>query len=227
MTDDDLIEELRRTLVAYAPVEESPTPECLDDDTMAALAEGSLDPTARAASLPHLASCARCRRAVASVARALADASLARELVRAERASPRRLYRIVVPAAAAAAALVLLLAWPRGPNDGEFPGAQHRAPGPTVATQPVPIAPVGTVAEAGMLRWSAVPSADRYRVTLFDDSGQVLYETQLSDTTAVLPDSILLVPGGTYLWKVEARVDWDRWSSSEVVPFSIAGGTPR
>jgi len=74
-----------------------------------------------------------------------------------------------------------------------------------------------------------VPGADRYRVTLFDASGHVLYETQLAGTVAVLPDTVVLVAGRPYLWKVAARTGWDRWSPSELVEFSLAprGGTPR
>jgi len=55
----------------------------------------------------------------------------------------------------------------------------------------------------------------------------VLFETQLADTLAALPDSILLDPGRPYLWKVEARTGWQRWSASGLVEFSIAGGAPR
>ena len=72
-----------------------------------------------------------------------------------------------------------------------------------------------------------VAGADRYRVTLFDGGGRVLFETQLADTLAALPDSILLDPGRPYLWKVEARTGWQRWSASGLVEFSIAGGPPR
>jgi len=199
---------------------ESPTADCVDDDTMAALAAGTLDPELRAAVLPHVASCERCRAAVASVARALADSSVAQEVRRAE-GRRRPFFRIAVPLAAAA--VLLLLTWP--PVDMRGPG--HRAPPPGAATTPVPLAPVGSVAEADVLRWSAVAGADRYRVTLFDAAGRVVYEAQLPDTLAALPDSIALAPSRTYLWKVEARTGFDRWAASDLVEFSIAGTRPR
>jgi Putative zinc-finger len=199
---------------------ETPVAECVDDDIIAALAAGTLDPGLRASVLLHVAECARCRAAVASVARALADPTVAREIAVAEGAR-RRLYRIALPLAAAA--VLLLLTWPP-PVDNGGPG--HRAP-PIAAPTPVPLAPIGAVAEADVLRWSGVAGADRYRVTLFDAGGRVVYEARLPDTLAALPDSIALAPGRTYLWKVEARTGFDRWAASELVEFSIAGTRPR
>lgn len=186
---------------------------CLEDDTIAALAEGALDAVARAAALPHLAECPRCRAAVASVTRALGDPAVAREIptVRPER---RRLFQVAIPAAAAA--ILLLVALPR-PNDV----TGHRAPTIAAVSSPVPMSPVGIVAGADMLRWSRVSGADRYRTTLFDDGGAVVYETQTADTTVALPDSVHLTPKRSYLWKVEARTGWGRWSASDLIEFSI------
>ncbi len=224
MITPDPLDQLRRALMLHGTtVPGGPTPECLDDDTIGALAEGSLDAAARAAVLPHLVGCPRCRGAVASVARALADSAVAREVRSAEGAGRRRFYRIALPVAAAAA-LVLVLAWPRR---GDERGPLHRAPTITAPAAPVPTSPIGTVAGADILRWAAVAGADRYRVTLFDAGGRVLYEAQLADTVVALPDSIVLVPGRPYLWKVEARTGWDRWSASAVVEFSIAEGARR
>ncbi len=169
--------------------------------------------------MPHLAGCARCRGTVASVARALADSGVAREVRGIEGGGRRRFYRIALPLAAAAA-LLLVLALPRQTDDS---GPPHRAPPPDAST-PVPIAPIGVVADASPLVWTAVAGADRYRVTLSDAGGGVLYEVQLTDTVAALPDSIVLVSGRSYVWIVEARTGFDRWSTSRLVEFSIGGG---
>jgi len=198
------------------------TPECLDDGTLAALADGTIDPTTRATVLPHLAGCPRCRGAVASVARALADPGVAREVAAVEGTSRRRFYRIALPLTAAA--LLLVLVWPRRADDGAPP---HRAPPITAAAAPVPLSPIGAVADANVLRWTSVAGADRYRVTLSDAGGRVLYETQLADTGLTLPDSVQLASGQSYVWMVEARVGFDRWSTSRLVEFSILGGPPR
>lgn len=220
MTYHDRFDMVRQVLAARAKTE-VPTPQCLDDDTIAALAAGTLDAPTRAAALPHVAGCARCRGAVASVARALSDSSVAREVAALEGAGWRRFVRIALPVAAAAA--LLLLAWPPSMDD-EPP---HRAPPVTAAPAPAPVSPVGPVADAPILRWTSVPGTDRYRVTLFGAGGQVRYETELADTVALLPDSVVLAPGRPYLWKVEARTGFDRWATSALVEFSIAQGRPR
>lgn len=211
-------EAIRRTLRAGAAAG-APTPSCLDDDTVAALVEGTLDPATREVVIPHVATCAWCRDAVASVTRALADDRVAREVTALEGRGRGRLLRILLPLAAAAG-LLLVLVWPRPMEDGG-----HRGP-PPVASAPVPIAPVGVVASASPLLWTAVVGADRYRVTLAEASGHVLYETQVADTVLALPDSIVLVPGRSYVWLVEARTGFDRWQTSQLVEFSTTGATP-
>jgi hypothetical protein len=210
MTDRDPESLLRHALKREAGA----TPQCLDDETIAALAEGTRDDAIRAAALPHLAECARCRAALASVSRALADPSIAREITTLRGARRRRLA-IAIPVAAAA--VLILVALPRVGDDSSI----HRAPTITAVSSPTLVSPVGIVAAAKMLRWSSVAGADRYRTTLFDGAGVVLYETQTADTVVPLPDSVRLVRDRSYLWKVEARTGWGRWSASELIEFSI------
>jgi hypothetical protein len=228
VTQPDPLDRFRRLVAAAGTGEPPPppTPECLADDVVAALADGSLDPAARAAALPHLARCARCRSAVASVARALNDPEIRHEVAALEgtgRGQRWRLARIALPLAAAI--LVLLLSWPQPPQNGG--GPLHRAPTITASPAPAPLSPVGAVADARRLVWTATVGADRYRVTLFDSTGTVVFETESVGTTSVLPDSVRLVPGQRYLWKVEARTDIGRWVASDLIEFSLAGGAPR
>jgi hypothetical protein len=216
MISEKPFEELGRVLNTRVR-SEATTPACLDDETIAALADGTLNPQLRASVVSHVAACARCRGALASVARALADPAVARELSAA--GGGRRSYRIIVPLAAAAV-LLLLLRSP-SPQDGG-----HRGGGIPGANAPVPVSPVGTVADASVLVWRSVTGADAYRVTLFDAQGRVAYETRATDTATSLPDSVVLVAGRPYLWKVEARTGFDRWITSELVEFSVAGHSP-
>jgi anti-sigma factor ChrR (cupin superfamily) len=221
VTRSDSLDLLRRALAASrASSAGQPTPECITDDTAAALAEGRLDEGTRVAALAHVAGCARCVTMVASLARALADSKVAQEVAAAEGRRKIRLYHIALPAVAAAALLIIVL--PRRTPDG---GAVHRAPTITATAAPVPMSPMGVVAEPGPLRWASVVGAERYRVTLFDATSRVLYERVLSDTEVVLPDSIHLVSGRSYLWKVDARTGWDRWAASSLVEFRVAGRT--
>ena len=200
-------------------------PDCLPAGALAALADGGLDGQARELAVEHLAGCAHCRATLSSLVRALADPPVAREVSRVETPRRGRFLRIAIPLAAAAVLLVFV--WPRPLDNGPVTEPGHRAPTITAAPEPSGLWPIGPVARAGSLRWEAVPGADRYRVTLFDAQGRVLYESQLTDTVAPLPDSISLVAGPTYLWKVEARTGWDRWSGSPLVEFSLAPGTAR
>jgi hypothetical protein len=215
MMPDESFEELRRVLDTRVR-SETLTPDCLQDDVIAALADGSLAPGLRAAVIPHVASCPRCRGAVAAVARALTDPAVARELSVAPRG--RRLYRIAVPLAAAAVLLLLL----SSPADDRSP--VHRGPPPPPpATTPIPRSPVGAVSAVKALRWTTAAGADRYRVTVFDATGGVVYATESSDTVVAFPDSVVLVPGTSYLWKVDARTGFDRWATSELAEFRVAG----
>jgi hypothetical protein len=224
LTDSDPLVALRQTLASVAsPAPESPTPECLDDDAIAALAEGTLESGQRVAMLPHLAGCARCRIAVASVARALADPLVRRAVRTAQRGGAHRIRRLALVALPVAAALLLIVArW--GTNFGP---PVHRAAAVAAAQTPEPASPIGLVREAGELRWVLVAGADRYRVTLFDARPRVLYETEVVGSVAPLPDSVTLVPGARYLWKVEARIELDRWVASGLTEFSVAREPPR
>jgi len=196
-----------------------PSADCLDDDTVGALADGTLDITTRSVALAHLASCARCRAAVASVARALADPDVVREVGALDAASRPRWRRFALPAAAAAAILLVAL----GPLDlhRRERSDAHRAPTIANGSLPSALTPQGAVAEVSELRWIPVEGADRYRVTIFDADGRVVYEVEPVAATASLPDSLRLAPGQRYLWKVEARVGFARWVASDLVEFSL------
>lgn len=223
MTGSDEAERLRRLLLMHARADFTSTPNCVDDHTIAALAEGSLDPEEHTDVMRHVAACARCRSMVASVARTLSDPAVAREIRAVEDQrrptnAGRRIRRIGRIAAAAAAAVLLLLAWPQQVEEPQ----SHRAPSITRAPAPEAIRPVGSVAGASHLIWMSVSGADRYRVALFDAEGEVLYEIEGPDTVAALPDSVLPGPGETYWWRVEARLGFDRWTASDLIEFSVS-----
>ncbi len=155
----------------------------------------------------HLARCAACRDEVIE----------ATEILRPSR---KVRWPVFVPAAAAAAVIILFLGWPQNEGTPTSP-PQHREPPLVVATIPAPIAPVGPVAEVGELVWSRAAGADRYRLSLYDESGSVLWRETTADSLLPLPDSVLIETGRTYLWKVEARVGWDVWESSELTEFRL------
>jgi hypothetical protein len=86
------------------------------------------------------------------------------------------------------------------------------------------IAPRGVVTSAPAVVWSLVPGADRYRVSVFDSVGRVLWETSTADTILAVPDSVGLTHGAAYFWRVHARTGYDRWIESSLVEFRL--GTP-
>jgi hypothetical protein len=159
----------------------------------------------------HLAACAECRSEVVTVAR----------LTRSFR--DRRRWTVAAPLAAAAAVLVLVLAPWQGTRD--HGGPVLREPAVTTTVAPRPLGPLGAVTVLPRLLWTSVPHADRYRVTVFDGGGSVVWETLATDTLVVVPDGIALRVGVPYFWKVAARTSWDRWVVSELTTFTL--GAPR
>ena len=173
-------------------------------DDLAAYLDRSLDAEARARLEAHVAWCAECRAELREVS----------AILRSAEAAPRRRLAWIAPAAAAAAAVILLVALPRGPASD--PAPSHRdAPGLVDRTPELAPGP-----ETGVLRWSRVERADRYRVTVFSEDGTVIWRTETPDTSVALPDTAGVVAGGTYLWRVDARVGIDRWVESKLETLS-------
>jgi hypothetical protein len=195
---------------------------CLDDLAVAALAEGGDLGPAHAVAVEHLAACSRCRSAVAAATRALGSAAVREEVERLDRPPRPRWLRSAAPLAAAAVLVALLLRGPAavGPE-------LHRAPATVPGPAPLTIAPDGLTTAVQVLRWHAVDGADRYQVTLFDERGDVLWETSLTDTVAGLPRDVALQPGRDYFWFVSARTGFDRWETSDLVEFSVTAANTR
>lgn len=125
-----------------------------------------------------------------------------------------RVGAVAVAIAAVLAGVVLLQ------PDRESP--PHREPVPETADVPAVEAPIGEVGTVTEFRWGPVASADLYNLTLYNMAGDVVWEVETRETHVALPDSRRLEPGVPYLWGVDARVDWDRWVSSELVRFRIS-----
>jgi hypothetical protein len=85
---------------------------------------------------------------------------------------------------------------------------------------PAAVSPLGRVGAVATLVWTGVPQASIYEVTLFAQDS-VLWEVQTNDTFAVIPDSVRVAAGMPHYWQVRARIDWDRWSQSELAEFSV------
>lgn len=177
----------------------------LEPGDLAAYVDGALSPKDRSRIELHLVACDACRDELRAVV----------QLVSAER-SPRRWY-LSIGIVAAAAAVTLLIVHPVRHQ----PAPVTREPVVTTTVAPVVVAPRGSGEIPRRLVWTSVPHADRYRLTLFDDTGRAVWDTQVTDTSVSLPARIVLQPGGSWFWKVEAQTGWNRWVSSALVRFSI------
>ena len=200
------------------------TGQCLDELGIAELVEGTGDEVRRAPLLAHVAACAACRAAVASLSRLLAEPAVrseaARIAVRPWRARGRRLAGLGGAALAAAAVLLLLVS---GPWRTDRPAAPDlRELTVTLSVPPAPVTPAGPVETRPLFVWTSVPRASRFHLTLFDARGSIVWETETADTSVVVPDSIVLTAGAPYLWQVRARIGWDRWSESRLTEFTVA-----
>jgi hypothetical protein len=197
-------------------------PDCLDEHAVAAFGGCELSPPERDAVVAHLEACAHCRQAVASVASALSSRDVREEITLPAHPGSHRWVRLAIPLGAAAALAFLLL-----PSATPVDPPTHRSSQALPGSAPVAISPSGPTTTVRALRWHAVAGADRYQVTLFDGNGSVLWESTLADTVVSIPDGVALEPGEDYYWIVTARTGFDRWETSALVEFSIAGGTAR
>jgi len=155
----------------------------------------------------HLAKCVTCREEIIDAKGILQ--------------TPRRArWSVYAPVAAAAAVALLFISWPR---NTDFPTGQpvHREAPTELGVAPVPISPVGNAEAVVSLVWSRVSDADRYRLTIFDSEGSVVWRATTADSLIPLPDSIAFKAGQSYLWRVEARVGWDVWESSDLTEFRL------
>lgn len=179
----------------------------LEAGLVAGYVDGHLGTTDAATVEAHLAECADCRQEVIDVRRLVG------------RPGRRVPWSVVLPIAAVAC--LLLLIWPK---QNGFP--LHRGGNAPAQNAPIALRPVGSVVAVDTLSWSQVAGIDRYRVTLFDSLGTVLWQEQTRDSVVALPVAIHLQPLTTYYWKVEARVGWDHWTSSQLAQFRLFERAP-
>lgn len=151
----------------------------------------------------HLADCAECRDEVIQVSRFRRVA---------ER---RRRWLFVIPAAAAAVLAVVLLPSkePGGPVLRD--GAPELGPVLTLVS-PAESAATPRGGPPTSFIWRSLDSIASYRVTVTDDSGDVVWTTSSADTAVQMPPSIRLRPDRRYFWFVDALLPDGRSVASEL-----------
>jgi len=140
---DHAIERLLRQPKAPAA---ATTNACLDAETLAAWADGSLSADELERAQMHAAGCRRCQATVGALMQITRAANADAGSRERQEAAPRRWLAWLVPLTAAAAALAIWVAVPRGPGAGvrpatiaetQPPPAQAKADAPTASAQPV------------------------------------------------------------------------------------------
>ena len=154
----------------------------------------------------HLAERDECRRETVTVS----------DLVRRTR-TPFRSARVIIPLAAAAGLLLVLSPW-RVIRDIE---QAHREPAAIASEPPRRARQWARWSRRRVSSGSQVRGANRYRVTLYDSTGRVLWEAATTDTLVALPDSLALRHDARYFWRVHARTGFDRWTESNLVEFRL------
>jgi len=192
----------------------------LTENQLVALLGHELGTEERLALELHLARCTECRDELVAVTEILQPERTDRP-TRKDRPARKIPWRVLAPVAAAAAAVILMVAGPWSTN-GSDDAPQHRDAPAQSSLIPTPVAPLGTVSAVEQLVWHGVDGADRYRLTLYDSDGEVLWKATTPDTVIDLPESVELSAGSRYLWRLEARVGWDMWEASELIDFEIA-----
>lgn len=202
---------------------------CLQEPELAALVDDRMPRHQRASAVVHLARCGRCRRELAGIRRLMADDRVAAELTTVTpnvastpKVASRRahVWRVVGVGVAAALAVVVFRSGSPSRNEGE---GLLRDEAITVAPAPQAQTPAGVVSDASRLRWTAVSGSHLYQVTIFDAEGVVVWQSETADTTVAVPVGVHLGRDVRLVWRVQARVGFDRWLSSALTPFVITG----
>jgi hypothetical protein len=195
----------------------APGPDCLDELGAAAAVDGTATPQA----IAHLSVCAACRAQVVQLARLLGDGAVAHEVDRLS--GVRRFPPVAAPLAAAAVLLLALIPFLARTDSGD--GDFRDEPQVPAASAPVLKPPLTRDSGLQSLHWSAVAGATQYRVTIFDEEGSLVWTAETGDTAVTFPQDAALVAGTPYWWRVEARVDFDRWNASGLGAFTV-GAAP-
>lgn len=183
----------------------------LSEAVIAAYLDGGLDAEEAHQVRLHLDACDECRAEIVDVQATLEHLS---------RRSRRRIPTLV----AAAVAGLLLIGGPIILSSDQEPTLRGPDGAATLTNELIitTISPgAGEVVPFGELRlsWRSTNSGALYVVTLTDEGGDPLWTTETRDTLVSVPASVVLEPGGTVLWYVDALLADGRSATSGVQGF--------
>jgi hypothetical protein len=177
---------------------------------IASFIDGTLFGDDRQRAERHLAACARCREELAACARIASGAPASRP----SRASSWRWVGL----AAAAGLVGIVLTAPRWRAPRSI--SEERAP--VSASAIAVVSPTRGALRRSDLRfvWRSTGSVS-YRVLVTDASGGLVWRTDVSDTSVVIPADTLKT-GVSYFWRVEALLSDGREVESTLHSFTVA-----
>jgi hypothetical protein len=159
----------------------------------------------------HLVHCSDCRREIVHV-----------QNIESLSVKPRRRLYFGIAATVAAAALALIFVSPFD-RSGPSPEGTTRGVGAEGTVSIVAVSPIGgsrVGPEEPMLLWRTVGDEPSYRITVTNESGDVVWSGRSSDTSLVVP--MELNRGGTYYWYVDALLADGRPATTGIQQFVVA-----
>jgi hypothetical protein len=203
----------------------------LDELLVASLVDARSLDLAMIPAVRHLAGCGQCRAALGELLALQGDAAVRAELARLDSANKtehragvvatRR--RMAIVALATAAALLIVVNLSRGPAPTSEGADVLRHATITTAAASQLLAPVIGGGRDVSLLWTRVPRSDLYRVSIFDQTGHVVWEREVSDTIVTLPISAWTNWAGRLRWRVAARTGFDQWVESDFSELNLKG----
>jgi hypothetical protein len=126
-------------------------------------------------------------------------------------------WAYAIAGAAAAMILVFLAVWIIGPGKETERFRGHDEVSILVHS------PIGEVAVLKEIRWKAIRGIPSYKVRIYTDAGDLVWEESIEGDSIIIPDSIgeILIPGQNYRWQVEALTAEEDGLKSQLIWFRI------
>lgn len=209
-------------------------PDCPDDAQLAAALDGRLDPERRESFDRHVSSCSSCVARLGQLARfqlldeeaSVPDTTLARAHRLVGKRPPLR-------AAGWAAAAMLVLAvvftgqYFEAPDDPASPQSQPARQARNIdphGMRPKVLAPeegARLAWDGARFRWTEIPGSLHYEIRVVSDDGAMLWQERVRGTEWRADDSLVLVPGQEYYFRVDAYLTEAQRLSSRHLLFTV------
>lgn len=204
MNDSDLQRDYQRAVALRKSLDRR---HCPSSEALEGLAAGVGSERDRLTTLDHTMACSYCQREF-ELLRAIHAAGAEPRVLSA----PRRWYALAAVAVLAVALTLFTVnrdaSTLRGTSADELP---------------LLVSPSGALdaASSRLFVWRAFPGAAQYRIELLEPGGRLRASASVFDTSWSLPDSVVLTPGETLQWTVDAIMPDARRVQSSIGAFRV------